>query len=116
MLACSQGMRVPLCQMLVVVWMGMRVEKLLQLRQLRIHNRVSRIKAACHWIVRWCVAKGLLKRQFTDNGRLEMASLKGGWFDSSTRNSLENAFRRKSRAEGCKLFVSMAKPSRSEER
>jgi hypothetical protein len=77
--------------------MGMRGQKLLQLRQLRIHNRVSRIKAACHCIVRSGIAKGLLKRQFPANGYPEMATLEGRRFNPNAWNSLENAFRKKKR-------------------
>jgi hypothetical protein len=46
--ASCQGMRFPLCQILEVVWMGMRVEVLLRPRRARILNKVSRFAAACH--------------------------------------------------------------------
>src|SRR5579864_2379477 len=36
MVACSHGMRLPLCQIFEVVWIGMRVRKLLQSRLGRI--------------------------------------------------------------------------------
>src|ERR1039458_8978489 len=54
--AFSQGMRLPLCQIFEVAWIGMRVEMLLQARQARIHIRVSRFEAACHG--GWRVGKG----------------------------------------------------------
>src|ERR1039458_5862794 len=53
--AFSQGMRLPLCQILEVAWIGIGVEMLLQSGQARIPIRVSWTGAACHGRV--CVGK-----------------------------------------------------------
>src|SRR5208337_559691 len=54
--ASSQGIRLPLCQILEVVWIGIGVEVLLRPLRARILIRVSRFEAACHG--RGCVGKG----------------------------------------------------------
>src|SRR5271169_6487834 len=44
MLACSHGIRVPLCQIFEVVWMGMGLERLLGVRRALLKPTANRVR------------------------------------------------------------------------